>query len=109
MKKRVPLVATLALVAIAMLLPKAQTLVLAEDDGDHQANCQGLPTASQLKALLIAAANPANGGIVGGLFEGTRMWGAIVNRDGQICTYTTSTADRTQVWPGSQAIAKAKA
>jgi uncharacterized protein GlcG (DUF336 family) len=37
------------------------------------------------------------------------MWGAVVNRDGEVCAYTTSTADPTQVWPGSQAIAKSKA
>jgi uncharacterized protein GlcG (DUF336 family) len=45
----------------------------------------------------------------GGLFNGTRMWGAVVNRDGEICAYVTTTTDATQVWPGSQAIAKAKA
>ena len=37
------------------------------------------------------------------------MWGAVVNRSGEICAYSTSTEDPTQVWPGSQAIAKAKA
>src|SRR5258705_4019909 len=37
------------------------------------------------------------------------MWGALVNRDGEICAFATSTADPTQVWPGSQAIAKARA
>jgi uncharacterized protein GlcG (DUF336 family) len=37
------------------------------------------------------------------------MWGAVVNRDGELCAYVTSTVDPTQVWPGSQAIAKAKA
>jgi uncharacterized protein GlcG (DUF336 family) len=37
------------------------------------------------------------------------MWGAIVNRNGELCVRVTSTADATQVWPGSQAIAKAKA
>jgi uncharacterized protein GlcG (DUF336 family) len=37
------------------------------------------------------------------------MWVAVVNRQGDLCAYTTSTADPTQVWPGSQAIAKAKA
>ena len=37
------------------------------------------------------------------------MWGAVVNRNGELCTFATSTADPTQVWPGSQAIAKAKA
>ena len=37
------------------------------------------------------------------------MWGAVVNRDGEICAYTTSTADPKDVWPASQAVAKAKA
>jgi uncharacterized protein GlcG (DUF336 family) len=32
-----------------------------------------------------------------------------VNRAGEVCGYATSTDDPTQVWPGSQAIAKAKA
>ena len=75
-------------------------------------NCQGLPTAAQLKAHLQSAANlvgaplaGAAAGTVGGLFNGTRMWGAVVNRDGEICAYATSTDDPSQVWPGSQAIA----
>jgi uncharacterized protein GlcG (DUF336 family) len=76
----------------------------------------GLPTAAQLKGFLQNAAagtgispalGPGEG--VGGLFNGTRMWGAVVNRDGEICAYTTSTADPTQTWPGSQQISKAKA
>lgn len=70
-------------------------------------NCQGLPDASALKAQLVAAVS--HGGTAGGLFNGTRMWGAIVNRSGEVCSYITSTDDPTQVWPGSQAIAKAKA
>src|SRR4029453_3599432 len=37
------------------------------------------------------------------------MWGAVVNRDGAVCAFNTSTGDATHVWPGSQAIAKAKA
>jgi uncharacterized protein GlcG (DUF336 family) len=70
-------------------------------------NCRGLPTTEQLKAALVQA--PSHNGEAGGLFHGTRMWGALVNRDGEICAYTTSTDDPTQVWPGSQSIAKAKA
>lgn len=70
-------------------------------------NCQNLPTAAQLHDLLVQAANVNKP--IGGLFDGTRMWGAVVNRDGEICSYATSTTDPTQVWPGSQAIAKAKA
>ena len=69
--------------------------------------CQGLPNEAALKGFLVAA--PSTGGDAGGLFGGARMWGAIVNRNGELCTFATSTADPTHVWPGSQAIAKAKA
>jgi len=93
-------------IGIAALASTISSPVLANDD-EGQANCQGLPTTNALAQLLNDAA--AVPGMVGGLFEGTRMWGAVVNRDGKICAYATSTEDRTQVWPGSQAIAKAKA
>ena len=76
----------------------------ADSDG---ANCDGLPTAGDLRAALVAA--PAPLGSAGGLFDGTRMWGAVVNRNGDVCAFATSMQDRSQVWPGSQAIAKAKA
>jgi uncharacterized protein GlcG (DUF336 family) len=69
--------------------------------------CQGLPGEAQLRTLLNQA--PAAGGNAGGLFGGTRMWAAVVNRAGELCAFVTSTTDPTQVWPGSQAIAKAKA
>src|SRR5688572_30332888 len=78
-------------------------------------NCQGLPDAATLKAKLVAApAIPLGdasgiGGDPGGLFGGVRMWAAVVNRAGEVCSFVTSTDDPTQVWPGSQAIAKAKA
>jgi len=76
--------------------------------------CSGLPSASDLAGLLAAAPNLTNppspiGGTVGGLFNGTRMWGAVVNRDGELCAYATNQANPSHVWPGSQAIAKAKA
>ena len=67
--------------------------------------CQGLPSAEQLRQALIDAAGPA----IGGLFNGERMWAAVVNRDGELCAIVASTDDPTQVWPGSQAIAKSKA
>ena len=69
--------------------------------------CQNLPSESQLRQLLVQAQNVNKP--IGGLFEGTRMWAAVVNRDGAVCAFNTSTGDATQVWPGSQAIAKSKA
>lgn len=78
-------------------------------------NCVNVPTTRQLKDAFTTVAGylddapGAVGGPVGGLFNGTRMWAAVVNRAGEVCAYTTSTEDETQVWPGSQAIAKAKA
>jgi uncharacterized protein GlcG (DUF336 family) len=69
--------------------------------------CGALPKASQLTTFLIAA--PGAGGDAGGLFHGSRMWAAVVDRDGILCAFAPSTSDATQVWPGSQAIAKAKA
>jgi uncharacterized protein GlcG (DUF336 family) len=91
-------------------------LIVAWSNGTA-ADCKGLPTQAELQALLVAAPDCADctaliisgGNTVGGLFNGTRMWGAVVNRDSEVCAFATSTADPTQAWPGSQAIAKAKA
>jgi hypothetical protein len=67
--------------------------------------CDAVPSAAQLREALIAAAGPA----IGGLFNGERVWAAVVNRNGELCAIVASTDDPTEVWPGSQAIAKAKA
>jgi uncharacterized protein GlcG (DUF336 family) len=105
----------------ALLAPAAVLLGAAvvvgdgrNDDKGHSGdvNCQGLPSTSALRALLNAA--PGAGGTVGGLFNGTRMWGAVVNREGQVCAYATggspaAAEDPRKVWAVSQAIAKAKA
>src|SRR6185437_13503318 len=78
-------------------------------NGDN-GSCQGLPTAAQLTVLLKAApGGPTHTPDAGGLFHGDRMWVAVVNRDGKICAYATNQSDNSQVWPGSQAIAKSKA
>jgi uncharacterized protein GlcG (DUF336 family) len=70
-------------------------------------NCDAVPNKSELQSFLASA--PGVGGDAVGLFHGTKMWGAVVNRDGELCVFITSTDDPTQTWPGSQAIAKAKA
>jgi uncharacterized protein GlcG (DUF336 family) len=66
-----------------------------------------LPSAAQLSQALNTA--PNTGGDAGGLFHGSRMWAAVVNRSGEVVIAVTSTSDPTQVWPGSEAIAKSKA
>jgi uncharacterized protein GlcG (DUF336 family) len=78
-----------------------------QPNGDDHSNCSGLPTAGQIQALLSNA--PGVGGPAGGIFSGTKMWGAVVNRDGELCAFATSTANERAVWPGSESIAKAKA
>ncbi len=74
-----------------------------------QVKCDGLPSANQLKTYVTNAAKTDTYGAVGGLFGGTRMWAAVVNRSGELCAIVASTADPTQVWPGSNLIAQAKA
>ena len=98
------LLAVAVAVTAVLSSPVTAPVVLANDS---QNNCQEVPTATQLRQWLQAAANAP--GTVGGLFNGTRMWAAVVNRTGEVCAYATSTPDAFEVWPGSQAIAKAKA
>src|SRR5262245_48628509 len=70
----------------------------------YGANCVGLPSESDLKSALIAS----GGNHAGGLFNGTRMWAAVVNRDGEVCGFVTSTADPSQVWPAVRPSLKQK-
>src|SRR3954471_23837440 len=75
--------------------------------GAAPASCRDLPTVADLRKWLREA--PTNGGEAGGLFSGQREWAAIVNREGVICAAAAATDDPASSWPGSQAIAKAKA
>jgi uncharacterized protein GlcG (DUF336 family) len=95
--------ATIALALLIFVAPN--TVPRAKATGT--ANCQNLPSEAQLRQLLVQAQSVNTP--IGGLFNGTKMWAAVVNRDGEVCAFNTSTTDPTQVWPGSQAIAKAKA
>jgi uncharacterized protein GlcG (DUF336 family) len=109
MRTRLMALGTLAVILMAGALPASVSVLSAQGAG---ATCRALPTAAQLRQWLVAAPGIAGapiGGPVGGLFNGARMWAAVVNRAGEICAYVTSTEDPTQVWPGSQAIAKSKA
>jgi uncharacterized protein GlcG (DUF336 family) len=74
--------------------------------GAASANCKDLPSSGDLKKWLRSAPGESE---AGGLFSGRMEWAAIVNRQGEICLTEASTDDPASVWPGSQAIAKAKA
>lgn len=100
--KRIHLITITAAVILALVI-----VTTANAQKVSGAGCQNLPSESQLRQLLVQAQNVNKP--IGGLFEGVKMWAAVVNRDGAVCAYTTSTTDATQVWPGSQAIAKSKA
>jgi uncharacterized protein GlcG (DUF336 family) len=98
-------------VLCVVVIATAMTLLLVPASS-ADSKCEGLPTASQLTTYLVNAANVsgvATYGKVGGLFEGRLMWAAVVNRNGDLCAIVTSTTDPTQVWPGSNLIAQAKA
>ena len=69
--------------------------------------CEDVPKAADLKKLLQDA--PAQNGDAGGLNHGKAMWGAVVNRNGELCALAVSTDDGPATWPGSRAIAIAKA
>jgi uncharacterized protein GlcG (DUF336 family) len=68
--------------------------------------CADLPRTADLKRLLKEAAGKAE---AGGLASGRFAWAAVVDRQGVLCAVAASTDDPAASWPGSQAIAKAKA
>jgi uncharacterized protein GlcG (DUF336 family) len=78
-----------------------------ETPGEHKGRgCGDLPSADDLRKLLKDAPSQGEvGGMAGGKFE----WAAIVDRSGVVCAVVVSTDDPTAAWPGSQAVAVAKA
>jgi uncharacterized protein GlcG (DUF336 family) len=59
---------------------------------------------SNLQAKLATVVNESDGN--GGLFKPNRMWSAVVDRQGVLCSVVRSNPD---TWPGSRSIAIAKA
>ena len=74
----------------------------------RSSGCSDVPAAADLVKLLKAAPT-AGGADAGGLNHGKFMWGAVVNREGQLCSVAVSTDDAAAAWPGSRGIALAKA
>ena len=70
------------------------------------AGCSDLPSAGDLKKYLKSA---PDSGEAGGLFHGKAEWGAIVNRNGQVCVVVPPSDSVGGYWPGSRSISMAKA
>jgi uncharacterized protein GlcG (DUF336 family) len=70
------------------------------------AGCSSLPSASDLAKYLKSAPDSTD---AGGLFHGRAEWGAIVNRNGELCVVNPPSDSTGGYWPGSRAIAMAKA
>jgi uncharacterized protein GlcG (DUF336 family) len=92
---------TFAISAFALLT--AQPVISLADGDWHEC---GIPAATvsavQAKLAIVIHLSDANGGI----FKPNRMWSAIVDRKGNLCSVINSGNDP---WPGSRAIAIAKA
>jgi uncharacterized protein GlcG (DUF336 family) len=71
-----------------------------------EAGCTTLPSANDIAKWLRAA---PDSGEAGGLFHGRAEWAAIVNRNGEICVIQPPSDSAGGYWPGSRAIAMAKA
>lgn len=69
-------------------------------------NCKAVPDALALQRLLAAATTQ---GEAGGFANGKNEWAAVVDREGRLCAVAVSTTDKAAAWPGSKALAKAKA
>jgi uncharacterized protein GlcG (DUF336 family) len=96
----------LASIAACSAQQNGSTTATPGSAGTSRSGCGDVPSASDLKKYLAMA---PDSGEVGGLFHGRAEWAAVVNRAGELCAYAPSTDSAGGIWPGSQAVAKAKA
>ena len=92
--------------SIALVLGASFSAIAQQERGGEpglRAACKGLPSHEQLQSALAAARAQSNGGF------NLDMWGAIVNRDGVVCSVAFTGANRSSQWPGSRNIAAQKA
>jgi len=69
-------------------------------------SCAGVPDDAALQRLLDRAVTE---GEAGGFANGRNEWAAVVDREGRVCALVASSKDKAATWPGSKAIALAKA
>ena len=86
-----------------IVIPAVSLLAMLPTASNAQLAC-AIPatTVNALQAKLAIVINENNGG----LFSPNEMWSAIVDRTGKLCSVIASSPD---AWPGSRAIAIAKA
>jgi len=68
--------------------------------------CDQLPDNDKLRQLLQQAVGSIR---IGGMAEGKAEWAAVVDRQGRLCSLVVGSDDKSAAWPGSRAIAMAKA
>ena len=86
-----------------LLLFSTPVLAQTQNSQGNGCNLSGF-IVSNLQAKLATVVKSADGN--GGLFSPNRMWSAVVDRQGVLCSVIRSDAD---AWPGSRSIAIAKA
>jgi uncharacterized protein GlcG (DUF336 family) len=92
------IIASIAVVAISVTFARPSFA----DDSDGGACDIPRSVVNNLQGKLASVVQMANGG----LFQPNRMWSAVVDRKGRLCSVIASNSD---AWPGSRAIAIAKA
>src|SRR5436190_9855173 len=83
--------------------------IRADDDGNGQASKCTLHQAvvNKVQSQLLPVTQLPDGN--GGIFKPNRMWSAVVDRDGHLCSIVNTDGKNGDAWPGSRAIAIAKA
>ncbi len=91
---------------VAGLLVASAAPARADDDGELSCSLsQSTINAIQKQLLPVTQLPDDNGGI----FMPNRMWSAVVDREGHLCSVINTNATNGDAWPGSRAIAIAKA
>jgi uncharacterized protein GlcG (DUF336 family) len=88
---------------VAVLFPSFAALA---DDNSSQCDLSAA-VIKKVQSQLLPVTQLANAN--GGIFKPNRMWSAIVDRGGHLCSIINTDATNGDAWPGSRAIAIAKA
>lgn len=96
---------TVKVAAAAGLLVSLAAPVLADGQRPNCSLTASVVSRIQNQLLPVTHLSDDNGGI----FKPNRMWSAVVDREGRLCSMINTDATNGDAWPGSRAIAIAKA